>query len=115
MVYIDDIALFGTLTDINAFKIQIATRYKVTDLGEISEFLGLRITHDRLKKTLSICQSHYIQHTLERFNMSDCAPVATPFAAGTKLQANPDEPTDSHLRTCYQQTIGSLMYAMLGS
>ena len=65
LVYVDDITLFGTLTNINAFKILIATRYKVTDLGEISQFLGLRITHDRLKKTLSICQSHYIQRTLE--------------------------------------------------
>ena len=43
LVYVDDIALFGTLDDIQAFKTQIAMHYKVTDLGEVSHLLR-RIT-----------------------------------------------------------------------
>lgn len=54
LVYVDDIAIFGTSEDIKSFKAQIAARYMVTDLGEVSQFLGLHITRDRLKKTLTI-------------------------------------------------------------
>ena len=115
LVYIDDIALFGTLTKINMFKERIVKRYKITDLGEIGQFLGLHIIRNRPKRTLSIGQQHYVQHMLTRFKMLDCAPVFTPFTAGTKLQANPDDTPDPQLRMRYQQVVGSLMYAMLGS
>ena len=53
LVYIDDITLFGTLDDIQAFKMQITMCYKVTDLGEVSHFLGLHNTCDHSKKPLS--------------------------------------------------------------
>ena len=58
LVYVDNIALFGTLDDIQAFKTQIAMCYKVTDLGEASHFLGLHITRNRSKKTITIDQAH---------------------------------------------------------
>jgi hypothetical protein len=86
LVYVDDIAIFGTLNDIQAFKEQIASRYKITDLGEIHQFLGLHIARDRSRKTLTIDQSHYIQHMLTHFEMVTCKLVNTPFAAGTSLQ-----------------------------
>ena len=40
LVYIDDIALFGTITKINMFKERIVKRYKITDLGEIVNSWG---------------------------------------------------------------------------
>ena len=107
LVYVDDIALFGTLEDISAFKTRIATCYKITDFGEINQFLGLRITRDHSKKTLSISQSHYVHLTLKRFDMTHCTPAATPFAPGTKLNANPDEFPNPKLRMQYQQIVGS--------
>lgn len=115
LVYVDDIALFGVLADISTFKTQIAMRYKISDLGEITQFLGLHVVRDRSKKTLTISQGHYIQRILQRFDMLDCTPAFTPLAAGIKLEANPDETPDYQLRTKYQQVVGSLMYAMLGT
>ena len=115
LVYIDDIALFRMLTKINEFKKCITTRYKITDLGEISQFLGLHIIRDRHKRTLSISQQHYVKRMLTRFDMLDCVPALMPFAARTNLQANPDDTPDPQLCAQYQQVVGSLMYAMLGS
>ena len=43
LVYIDDITLFGILEAIQDLKHTIAMRYKVTNLGEIKQFLGLHI------------------------------------------------------------------------
>ena len=80
------------------FKERIVKRYKITDLGEIGQFLGLHIIRDHPKRTLSIGQQHYVQRMLTHFKMLDCALVFTPFAAGTKLQANPDDTPDPQLR-----------------
>ena len=115
LVHIDNIALFGTLDDIQAFKMQITMCYKVTDVGEVSHFLRLHITHDHSKKTHTIDQMHYIQRMLTRFDMSQYHPVYTPFAVGTRLEVNPDSDSKSSLTSCYQQIVGSLMYIMLGS
>ena len=64
LIYLDDIAIFGMLTDINIFKMQIATHYKVSDLWEITHFLGLHIVCDHSKNTLSISQEQYIWQIL---------------------------------------------------
>ena len=47
--------------------------------------------------------------------MLQCQPVYTPFASGTKLVANTDPDSESSFTSRYQQVVGSLMYAMLGS
>jgi len=115
LIYINDIALFGALDDIQAFKTQISMHYKITNLGEVSHFLGLHITRDCLKKTLTIDQLHYIKRMLTHFNMLQCHPVYTPFAVGTRLEVNPDEDSESTLTSHYQQIVRSLMYTMFGS
>ena len=114
LVYIDDMAIFGSLPHIQDTKKFINSQYKYTDLGEIDHFLGLHITRDRSKKTLSIDQSHYIHSILNRFDMTTCRPAHTPFSSGTILVTN-QESVDSTLTACYQQLVGSLMYAMLGT
>ena len=115
LVYIDDIALFGMLANINAFKKCIVTCYKITNLGEISQFLGLHIIHNCCKRTLSIGQQHYVQCMLTWFDMLDSAPAFTPFATRTQLQANPNDTPSTQFHVRYQQIVSSLMYAMLGS
>lgn len=115
LVYVDDMAIFGTLEDIQATKKFIGSRYKYTDLGEIEHFLGLHITRNRSKKTISVDQTHYVQRILNRFEMKTCRPTYTPFAPDTILTANPEKGSDSLLTSRYQQLVGSLMYAMLGT
>jgi Reverse transcriptase (RNA-dependent DNA polymerase) len=47
IIYIDDITLLGnSLDQIKEVKKLIATSFKISDLGEISYFLGLRVIHD---------------------------------------------------------------------
>ena len=84
LVYVNDITIFGTLEDIESFKTQIATCYKVTDLEKVSQFLRLHVACNHPKKILTIHQSHYIHRMLTWFNMLQCQLVYTPFAAGTK-------------------------------
>jgi hypothetical protein len=115
LVYVDDMAIFGSKKDIQDTKDYIGSCYKYTDLGEIEHFLGIHITRDRSKKILTIDQSHYIQRIVQRFDMQTCRPAYTPFATGTNLTANTETDSDSAITSRYQQLVGSLMYAMLGT
>ena len=61
---------------------------------EVSLVLGMKITRDRVKKTLSISQTDYTLSVLERFGMQDCNPVSTPCHGG---EIPVDQPADTLL------------------
>lgn len=116
ILYVDDLLLIGNRpTIIRELKAALSKQYKMTDLGPVSRFLGLRITRNRSLRRIDIDQEEYIQAVLERFEMADAVPTATPLPSGAVLEANPGEVASDHLRVKYQSLIGSLLYAMLGT
>jgi len=116
LVYVDDMSIFAsTIELVNRFKEQVGQEYKYSDLGELSHFLGLRITRNQKEKKIAIDQQHYVQKILERFDIQDLHPKKTPFASSTMLVASQSPLTDTEERRRYLSMIGSLMYAMLGS
>jgi len=65
----------ATLQD---FKQQFLTRFKGTDEGEVTEYLGCEIERDRVAGTLKISQCTYIRRILETHGMTDTNPVKMP-------------------------------------
>lgn len=115
VLYVDDLLLMGNQSShIKHVKKALSKQYKMTDLGSVQRFLGLRITRDRSTRMIDIDQEEYIQSVLERFQMADCKPSRTPLPAGAVL-ASADEPASDQFRQRYQSLIGSLLYAMLGT
>ena len=115
ILYVDDITLLGnSLDQINKIKAALSKRYDMNDLGETRTFLGLRIRRNRKQRTIMIDQSRYIGEVLDRFGMSDCNPARTPLPSGIILEKNKGL-ADEKFRSHYQQLIGSLMYAMIGT
>ena len=57
---------------------KLMDKFKMTDLGDVSLVLGMQITRDREKKTLTISREEYTKSILERFGMPTCKPVGTP-------------------------------------
>ena len=116
LVYVDDMSIFASTIDlVNEFKKQVGTEYKFTDMGELSHFLGLRITRNRKEKKIAIDQQHYIHRIIGRFKLQDAHPKKTPLSSSTKLTASTEDTIDIDRKHRYQSMIGSLMYAMLGS
>ena len=118
VVYVDDITLLGnSLQHIKAVKDSLGHLFQITDLGEMSHYLGFQIIRNRPDRSISIDQHKYIGDVLNRFRMNDCTALRTPFAAGMLLTHNidPVKNNDPSFITQYQSLIGSLMYAMLGS
>ena len=92
-------------------KKKLMERFTMSDLGEVSLILGMKITRDRVNKTLSISQTDYTLSVLELFGMQDCNPVSTPCHGG---EIPLDQPADTLLDEdgikTYQSLVGSLLY-----
>ena len=88
-LYVDDIILCGSsLNSILEFKNKISARFKIKDLGEVKQYLGMQINRDRQKGTLTIHMPTYVKEVLDQFNMSDCHP--RPFPMDPSVKYNVD-------------------------
>ncbi|KAA0033056.1 Retrovirus-related Pol polyprotein from transposon TNT 1-94 [Cucumis melo var. makuwa] len=56
------------------------------DLGEADVILGVKIRKN--KTSLSLCQSHYVEKILKKFDSIDVSPVRTLFDASKHLKKN---------------------------
>lgn len=108
-LYVDDFFIFSnSVQESDSLKQQLAARFKIKDLGQLKKGLGMRVSIDKDGNKIQLDQEHYINHLLERFNMSECKPVGTPMDKNACF----DE-TDTNIcrkNLPYQQLLGSLMY-----
>ncbi|CAI7796058.1 unnamed protein product, partial [Closterium sp. NIES-54] len=68
LVYVDDL-VFAT-ADTEALTLQnseLQKRHTCTDLGELRSYLGLQLTRDRARHTITPTQSHMVHQVLQRF------------------------------------------------
>ncbi|CAI7823185.1 unnamed protein product [Closterium sp. NIES-53] len=62
LVYVDDLVFATADTKALAHvKSELQKRHTCTDLGELTSYLGLRITRDRAQRTITLTQSHMVQ------------------------------------------------------
>ncbi|CAI5937766.1 unnamed protein product [Closterium sp. NIES-64] len=112
LVYVDDL-VFATAdtTGLAHVKSELQKRHTCTDLGELRSYLGLQITRDRARRTITLTQSHMVQQVLQRFGFTYSSPQATPLSTRHSLSALPsDESVESS--GPYPELVGCLMYLM---
>ncbi|CAI5948005.1 unnamed protein product [Closterium sp. NIES-64] len=112
LVYVDNLVFATADTAGLAYvKSELLKRHTCTDLGEVRSYLGLQITRDRARRTITLTQSHMVQQVLQRFGFTYSSPQATPLATRHSLSALPsDESVESS--GPYPELVGSLMYLM---
>ncbi|CAI7794961.1 unnamed protein product, partial [Closterium sp. NIES-54] len=112
LVYIDGLVFATADTEALALvKSELQKRHTCTDLGELHSYLGLQITRDRARRTITLTQSHMVQQVLQRFAFTWSSAHATPLATGHSLSAPPsDESVESS--GPYPELVGCLMYKM---
>jgi hypothetical protein len=99
---------------IKTLKRDLATKFEMEDMGPANYFVGVRITRDRERKTISLCQDAYVAKILERFQMEDCHPVDTPMTAGANEFMIPyDKQASKDDIELYGSMIGSEMYLVV--
>ncbi|CAI5934292.1 unnamed protein product [Closterium sp. NIES-64] len=112
LVYVDDLVFATAHTAGLAYvKSELLKRHTCTDLGELRSYLGLQITRDRARRTITLTQSHMVQQVLQRFGFTYSSPQATPLPTRHSLSALPsDESVESS--GPYAELVGCLMYLM---
>ncbi|CAI7871406.1 unnamed protein product [Closterium sp. NIES-54] len=92
-------------------KSELQKRHTCTDLGELTSYLGLRITRDRAQRTITLTQSHMVQQVLQRFNFTYSLPQSTPLPTGHSLSA-PSSDESIEPSGQYPELVGCLMCLM---
>ncbi|CAI6000904.1 unnamed protein product [Closterium sp. NIES-64] len=112
LLYVDDLVFATADTAGLAYvKSELQKRHTFTDLGELRSYLGLQITRDRARRTITLTQSHMVQQVLQRFGFTYSSPQATPLPTRHSLSALPsDEPVE--WSGSYAELVGCLMYLM---
>ena len=106
-LYVDDLLVTGSdLKEIERFKVSMKNEFDMTDLGELTYFLGLEFT--KTKMGLLLHQKKYVSDVLKRFNMKDCNIAVTPVDYHLKTEdIDQEKDADS---TLYKQIVGCLSY-----
>jgi hypothetical protein len=115
IIYVDDLLIASSSMEaIDTFKAAISNCFSVKDLGALEFFVGIRVTRDRPARALYLDQSAYLERVLERYNMTDCKPLALP-ASGDPLSADMSPTTPAAVAAAalypYSSAVGSLLYA----
>ncbi|CAI5469273.1 unnamed protein product [Closterium sp. Yama58-4] len=112
LVYVDDLVFATADTEALALvKSELQKRRTCTDLGELCSYLGLQITRDRARRTITLTQSHMVQQVLQRFGFTWSSPQSTPLATGHSLSAPPSDESVEPSGP-YPELVGCLMYLM---
>ena len=86
----------------------------MTDMGLANRYLGIDIHQST--KSITITQTAFIEETLHRIGMENCAPKATPMNDSLRLDSKfASDLLDEESKERYQSAVGSLIYLMLGT
>ncbi|WVZ58506.1 hypothetical protein U9M48_008777 [Paspalum notatum var. saurae] len=106
-VYVDDLIVTGSQQQqIDSFKKEMAGKFKMSDLGLLSYYLGIEVRQG--KEAIELCQSAYALKLLERAGLKGCNAAQVPMLEKPKLSKyGTDEKVDG---TLYRSLIGGLRY-----
>jgi Reverse transcriptase (RNA-dependent DNA polymerase) len=110
LVYVDDLILTDNNSSFLASVIQaLHLQFSVKDLGSLNFFLGIEVT--RTATGLHLSQSVYITSIIQRANMAQSKPSATPIAAGPNLSKF--DGVTFHDPGLYRSLVWALQYVTL--
>ena len=96
----------------NHLKEEFKKIWETRDLGDVTEFLRMRITWSGSKIHLDQCA--YLETVLQRCGMQNSKSAAMPLPAGYVSTPSVGAP-NLEIRSRFQTVIGSLLYLMLGT
>ncbi|CAI7835138.1 unnamed protein product [Closterium sp. NIES-53] len=113
LVYVHDL-VFATanIEALTLVKSELQKRHTLTDLGELRSYLGLHITQERARRTITLTESHMVHQVLIRFGFQFSSPQPTPLSTSHSLSAPPSDESVEPSGP-YPELVGGLMYLML--
>ncbi|QRW04445.1 Copia protein [Ceratobasidium sp. AG-Ba] len=78
--YVDDFVICCTRGHIEQIKREILNLFDCKDLGETRLFLGIAVSRDRSRRTLSLTMESYIKSIVKLADLEDASPAYTPMS-----------------------------------
>ncbi|CAI7836741.1 unnamed protein product [Closterium sp. NIES-53] len=111
-LYVDDLVFATADTKaLTLVKSELYKRHTCTNLGELRNYLGLQITRDRARRTITLTQSHMVHQVLQHFGFQFSSPQPTPLSTSHSLSAPPSDEFLEPSGSCLE-LVGCLMYLM---
>ncbi|CAN0003981.1 unnamed protein product [Heterosigma akashiwo] len=85
---------------ISDFKRSLASKYDLTDLGELSQILGIKVTRDKLRKCFYLQQTSLIKDAISKFGLDYLPACRTPM----------DHTADLYEANNYRSMVGTLAW-----
>ncbi|CAI7786283.1 unnamed protein product [Closterium sp. NIES-54] len=112
LVYVDNLVFATADTEaLTLVKSELQKRHTCTDLGELRSYLGLQITRDRARRTITLTQSHMVHQVLHLFGFQYSSPQPTRLSTEHPLSAPPSDESVEPSRS-YPELVGCFMYLM---
>ena len=107
LLYVDDMIITGDdFSGIQELKVFLSRQFEMKDLGHLSYFLGLEITHST--DGLYITQAKYASKLLSRAGLTDSKIVDTLVELNAHLTPTGGKPLSNP--SFYRRLVGSLVY-----
>ncbi len=107
-IWVDNLLLFtGSNQIMNEMKKDLHSQWEVTDLGEPSKIIGIKIT--RSDNAITISQKRSVESILMRQGLEEANLVSTPLDLKVKIEPNP-EGNERDKSNTYAQLLGELQF-----
>lgn len=113
ILYVDDLLIFSqNLDQVVQLKKQLMHRFRMTDMGEISNYLGIAVKYNREARKMTLNQSDYIQSLAKKYRTDQMRTFRTPMEKNLNL---PYDVTPDDFISDYRRLIGSLLFVGSGT
>ena len=113
--HVDDLIITGPDQSVIDTLINSLSRsIKLEKIGNINQFLGMRVETNYKNKTIHLNQHKYAKKLLEKFNKNNLTPVTSPVELRINLEKSLDQASAENIHR-YQQEVGSLIYLAMNT
>jgi hypothetical protein len=111
LAYVDDIVVAAESSqEIDEVMKGLSRRWKITELGEISTILGMKVSRDRQAKKIWLTQPAYIDKIIERFPGHRPSKTPLPIAKGEQTGGGSGDGLSPMPPTPDQEIVGCLQW-----
>ena len=111
--WVDDCLVCGTRKAVDIAKSQMKGNFSCDEIGELKEYVGCKINHNKEERAMKITQPVMIQSFEDEFDLPGGAAPNTPAVAGSILvkgEAEDNMPLPE--QTTYRSGVGKLLHMM---
>ena len=107
LIYVDDLLICSkSKKKIKNLKRVLSEKFKMKDLGEVKEYLGINIEYDYRNCDMKLSQTKYIESLTNKYQLQDSRLYSTPMETNLKIEKA--EICESDMK--YRNLISALLY-----